>query len=72
MLERDYSTATEKIDRQAFRNAVERAYYLRDYKKAIELLDASETGNASIGPRERQELNIIKEYCLKAMNTPKE
>lgn len=53
------------------RNAIERAYYLRDYNKAIELLDTSENGLAKVGPREKQELDFIRNACLTAMNTQK-
>lgn len=68
LVDRDYSNAVDKIDRQSLRNAIERAVYLRDYKKAIALLESGDSGNAIIGPRERQELDTIKDYCLKAID----
>lgn len=67
LLTRDYSKATAKIDRQAFRNAVERAVYLREYGRALEMLERDEKGEAKVGPRERQELDVIRDVCVKAL-----
>lgn len=77
LLERDYSGASAKIDRQALRNAVERAYFIRDYAQALAILrtgfnnnESADTenqrGGAAVGERERKELETLEHHILKA------
>ncbi|KAF5101183.1 hypothetical protein D0Z03_000657 [Geotrichum reessii] len=77
LLERDYSGASAKIDRQALRNAVERAYFIRDYAQALAILRTgfnnnenadteNERGGAAVGERERKELETLEHHILKA------
>ncbi|KAF5095383.1 hypothetical protein D0Z00_003163 [Geotrichum galactomycetum] len=77
LLERDYSGAAAKIDRQALRNAAERAYFIRDYNRALDILRTglsntenagteAERGGVSVGERERKELETLEKHILKA------
>lgn len=77
LLERDYTGAAAKIDRQALRNAAERAFFIRDYGRALEILrtglnntdnagTAEERGGVTVGERERKELETLQNHILKA------
>jgi hypothetical protein len=77
LLERDYNGAAAKIDRQALRNAAERAFFIRDYNRALDILRTglsntdnasteAERGGVTVGERERKELETLEKHILKA------
>lgn len=56
-----------KIERGYLKSAAERAYYLKDYKRVIEVLDQAK--NWDIKPKEQSDLNEIRQAALAKMKT---
>ena len=44
------------------KTAAERAYFIRDYDTALSILDQAK--DWTLGPKELQELQVIREACL--------
>lgn len=56
-----------KIDRGYLKSAAERAYYLKDYHKALKVLDQADSWD--LKPKERSELEEIRSACLQKINS---
>ncbi|CAN6644349.1 hypothetical protein TRVA0_020S01684 [Trichomonascus vanleenenianus] len=61
LMEKDFGEAENKLDRNIVKNAAERAFYIKDYSKALEILDQA-TGFAP-GSKEARELDEIRSAC---------
>lgn len=54
------------MDRGYLKNAAERAYFLKDYSRALEILDIAKDWD--IGSKDRQELNNIRSHCVQKLS----
>lgn len=53
------------MDRGYLKNAAERAYFLKDYPRALEILEVAKDWD--IGSKDRQELENIRDHCVKKL-----
>jgi hypothetical protein len=62
-----------KVDRATLLHAAERAYYLKDYNKALEILDRTSKW-AMLGEKDTKEFDTVRAACERKLSSqwPKE
>lgn len=69
LLQRDYNSSdhSAKIERGYLKSAAERAFYMRDYPRAIELCDIARDNGWDQSSKDFQELEHLRNKAMEAM-----
>ncbi|ODQ65567.1 hypothetical protein NADFUDRAFT_41566 [Nadsonia fulvescens var. elongata DSM 6958] len=70
LLERDFSAIYTKLDRMTLKAAAERAYYIGDYQRSLDLLNTKEA-RTKFGGKEAAELEYIRLAAQDKLSTSK-